>query len=67
MKINRIKSEQVINVTVDYNSKNVRLDIDRKFLDDEPQCQQVSLELTKNEVTKLIAALKSQRDRKGTK
>lgn len=67
MKINRIKSEQVINVSVDYHSKNVRLDIDRKFLDSEPQCQQVSLKLTKSEVTKLIAALKSQRDRKGLK
>lgn len=67
MIVKRIKTEKVINVTIDYHTKQVRLEINKVFITGNPSEENATITLSKRKVTQLIAALKAQRDRKGVK
>lgn len=66
-KIKRIKQEEIIDVTVDYQTKNVCLNINPEFVVSKGHESKIRVLLRKGEATALIKALKSQRDRKGVK
>lgn len=67
MRIVRPKYDKIADVTVDNSTKKVKISIPMRECEvDQPQLYDphVYLKLSKREVTQLIRALKSQRDRK---